>query len=137
MSIVAAFQPTLPSTDRGRLRAALAAAEPVDQVDRVTAADLGGELDLVADSDAARLHLRDLNVIASPAQDIRQVIDLMPQETAEDWDAVAERLRAMPAAIAGYTETLRQGMREGVVPARRQVEAVAELVDGYAAKFFA
>jgi len=119
------------------VRAALAAAEPVDQVDRVTAADLGGELDLVADSDAARLHLRDLNVIASPAQDIRQVIDLMPQDTAEDWDAVAERLRAMPAAIAGYTETLRQGMREGVVPARRQVEAVAELVDGYAAKFFA
>ena len=119
------------------VRAALAAAEPVDQVDRVTAADLGGELDLVADSDAARLHLRDLNVIASPAQDVRQVIDLMPQDSAEDWDAVAERLRAMPAAIAGYTETLRQGMREGVVPARRQVEAVAELVDGYAAKFFA
>ncbi len=123
--------------EAARVRAALAAAEPVDQVDRVTAADLGGELDLVADSDAARLHLRDLNVIASPAQDIRQVIDLMPQDSAEDWDAVAGRLRAMPAAIAGYTETLRQGMREGVVPARRQVEAVAELVDGYAGRFFA
>lgn len=119
------------------VRAALAAAEPVDQVDRVTLADLGGELDLIAESDAARLHLRDLNVIASPAQDIRQIIDLMPQDSAEDWDAVAARLRAMPAAVAGYTETLRQGMREGVVPAQRQVEAVAELVDGYAAKFFA
>lgn len=119
------------------VRAALAAAEPVDQVDRVTAADLGGELDLVAESDAAKLHLRDLNVIASPAQDVRQIIDLMPQESADDWAAVADRLRAMPVALDGYVETLRQGMREGVVPARRQVEAVAELVDGYAAKFFA
>ncbi|GMA28609.1 hypothetical protein GCM10025874_18620 [Arenivirga flava] len=119
------------------VRAALAAADPIDQVDRVTAADLGGELDLIAESDAAGLHLRDLNVIASPAQDVRQIIDLMPQETPDDWAAVADRLRAMPVALGGYTETLRQGMREGVVPARRQVEAVAELVDGYAAKFFA
>lgn len=119
------------------VRTALAAAEPVDQVDRVTAADLGGELDLVAESDAAGLHLRDLNVIASPAQDVRQIIDLMPQESAEDWAAVADRLRAMPGALDGYVETLRQGVREGVTPARRQVEAVAELVDGYAGKFFA
>ncbi len=45
---------------------ALDAAEATDDVDRVTKADLGAELDLVAESYARKLHLRDLNVIASP-----------------------------------------------------------------------
>ena len=40
--------------------------------------------------------------------------------------AVAERLLAVPAALEGYAETLREGIRIGVVPARRQVELVAE-----------
>ncbi|PPH12649.1 DUF885 domain-containing protein [Rathayibacter sp. AY1C1] len=106
--------------------AELEAADPVDDVDRVTAADLGAQLRLSLEGHDAGLPLRDLNVIASPAQELRDVFDLMPTDEVADWEAVAERLLAVPAALEGYAETLREGIRTGVVPARRQVELVAE-----------
>ncbi|PPG54833.1 DUF885 domain-containing protein [Rathayibacter sp. AY1E9] len=106
--------------------AELEAADPVDDVDRVTAADLGAELRLSLEGHDAGLPLRDLIVIASPAQELRDVFDLMPTDEVADWEAVAERLLAVPAALEGYAETLREGIRTGVVPARRQVELVAE-----------
>lgn len=101
-------------------------AEPVDDVDRVTLADLGAELRLSLESHEAGLPLRDVNVIASPTQEVRDVFDLMPTDEVADWEAVAERMLAVPAALAGYAETLREGIRTGVVPARRQVLLVAE-----------
>ncbi|WP_403024985.1 DUF885 domain-containing protein [Salinibacterium sp. GXW1014] len=111
-------------------RAALAelrACSPADDVDRVTAADLGAALELELESHDARLHLRDLNVLASPATDIREIFDLMPTETEGDWSDIASRMGGVPDAVDGYIETLRRGIAEGVTPARRQVLAVAEL----------
>jgi len=104
---------------------ALRAADPADEIDRITVADLGSELDLTLESHDAKLHLRDLNVIASPAQEIREVFDLMPTESRDDWERIAARLDAVPAAIDGYVATLRAGGAEGVVPAVRQVREVA------------
>jgi uncharacterized protein (DUF885 family) len=115
------------SADAARAaRRALDAAEPVDAVDRVTKTDLGAELDLVVESYERKLHLRDLNVIASPAQSLREVIDVMPTATTADWEDVASRVRALPDALEGFRETLLEGTRDQVVPARRQVELVAE-----------
>lgn len=111
------------------VRAALAAlrtADPVDDVDRITVADLGSELDLALERDAAQLQLRDLNVIASPVQEIREVFDLMPVARVEDWERIAERLGAVSGAIDGYVATLRRGVEQGVTPAVRQVREVAE-----------
>lgn len=105
--------------------AALRAATPVDDVDRITVADLGSELELELEQHEARLHLRDLNVIASPSQDIREVFDLMPTDDPEEWERIATRLEAVPGAMDGYIETLREGVRQGVVPAVRQVREVA------------
>ncbi|QHC66593.1 DUF885 family protein [Rathayibacter sp. VKM Ac-2759] len=131
---------------RARSREAVAAAlvelesaEPVDAVDRVTVADLGSELRLTLEAHDARLPLRDLNVIASAPQELRDVFDLMPTAEVADWEAVADRLHAVPAALAGYVETLREGVRSGVTPAVRQVRLVAEQADSIAAPrgFFA
>ena len=116
-----------------KVRAALAAATPVDDIDAVTKEDLTRELDLQIELDEARWHLRDLNVIASPAQDIRAVFDLMPTDTAEDWSVVSERMAALPAAVHGYIATLREGIARGVVPARRQVVEVATQIARYTA----
>ena len=58
--------------------AQLDAARPVDSVDEVTQTDLRSELSLTVESSDAQLQLRDLNVIASPAQEIREIFDLMP-----------------------------------------------------------
>lgn len=118
---------------------ALASAEPVDAIDEVTKADLTRELELDTELHEARWHLRDLNVIASPAQEIRSVFDLMPTDTADDWAVVATRLKAVTQAVGGYIETLRAGMAEGVVPARRQVIEVVTQIGRYTADsgFFA
>ena len=98
---------------------------PVDDVDRVTVDDLRATLELDLEHHARRSHLRDLNVIASPAQAIREVFDLMPTSSEADWADVASRAAGVPAALSGYVETLRLGRAEGVVPAARQVAEVA------------
>ncbi|WP_295010689.1 DUF885 domain-containing protein [uncultured Microbacterium sp.] len=122
-----------------RVLAELDAAEPVDEIDRVTKTDLSSELRLSLEQHDAEWQLRDLNVIASPAQDVRQAFDLMPTATVDDWGVVAERLAAVPAALEGYIETLREGIARGVVPARRQVVEVATQITRYTADdgFFA
>ena len=107
-----------------RVIADLDAAIAVDDVDQVTKTDLGSQLALEVESAEAQMHLRDLNVIASPAQSIREIFDLMPTATVEDWDNVSSRLGNLPAAIDGYIETLRLGIERGVTPARRQVQEV-------------
>ncbi len=119
--------------------AALDALEPVDAVDEVTKADLGSELRLAQELYDAQWHLRDINVIASAAQDLRQVYDLMPTATTDDWGVIARRLAAVPGALRGYTATLREGIARGVVPARRQVTEVATQIARYSADegFFA
>lgn len=117
----------------------LSALEPVDAIDEVTKTDLSAELRLDLELHDAKWHLRDLNVIASAAQDVRSAFDLMPTATADDWDVIARRLAAVPDALRGYVETLRTGIAEGVTPARRQVIEVATQIDRYTADdgFFA
>lgn len=117
----------------------LTAAVPVDAIDEVTKADLSRELRLELELHEAKAALRDLNVIASPAQDIRAVFDLMPTATADDWGVVSRRLRAVEGAIDGYIATLREGIAQGVVPAARQVTEVLTQIGRYTADngFFA
>ncbi|MEJ1155437.1 DUF885 domain-containing protein [Microbacterium marmarense] len=109
----------------------LQAATPVDEIDIVTQDDLSRDLQLLLDVHEARWHLRDLNVIASPAQDIRSAFDLMPTDSVEDWKTIATRLKAVPAAIEGYVETLREGIAQNITPARRQVREVAAQIARY------
>ncbi|MEO8095809.1 MAG: DUF885 domain-containing protein, partial [Pseudolysinimonas sp.] len=99
--------------------------DPIDDVDRVTKTDLLADLGLALESSEAQLQLRDLNVIASPSQDLRETFDLMPTATTSDWATIAERLGNVPKGLSGYIETLRAGIAAGVVPARRQVVEVA------------
>ena len=117
----------------------LDALEPADAVDEVTKTDLGSELRLELEFHEAQWHLRDLNVIASAPQDIRSVYDLMPTATIDDWETVAKRLAAVPAALRGYTASLREGIARGVTPARRQAIEVATQIERYTADdgFFA
>lgn len=109
----------------------LSALTPTDAVDEVTKADLAAELQLEIDLDDAQWHLRDLNVLASAVQDIRSAFDIMPTATADDWTVVAARLAAVPKALRGYTQTLREGIARGITPARRQVIEVAAQIPRY------
>lgn len=109
----------------------LEALSPVDDVDKVTKRDMLSELDLSRRIAESGWHKRDINVIASPAQDIRATFDLMPTETEADWTHIARRLGHVEGALAGYRESLSAGVTEGNPPARRQVEEVAKAVADY------
>ncbi len=67
-------------------------------------------------------YLAQLNVIASPLQGLRDVLDIMPTATTDDWANIASRVSRVPEAIHGYIESLREGARRGLVPARLQVD---------------
>lgn len=112
-------------------------AQPVDAVDAVTKRELVERLELARARSEARLELRDLNVIESPPQLIRQAFDLMPKRGEADWAAISRRLVAVPAALGGYLETLALGIATGASPARRQVLAVADQADRFATTAFA
>lgn len=97
------------------------AAEPVDDVDVVTKLDLTRELRLAIEQHEAGFAQRNLNVIASPVQELRDIFDLEPTETVENWETIATRMHNLPAAMRGYIATLRTGVQAGNVPAIRQV----------------
>ncbi|MFD7556096.1 DUF885 domain-containing protein [Streptomyces sp. NPDC059835] len=52
--------------------------------------------------------------IHSPAHSVREVFTLTPSGTDEEWAAIAERLRAVPAALGGYRESLALGLERGL-----------------------
>jgi uncharacterized protein (DUF885 family) len=106
-----------------RTLARLAAANPVDDVDLVTVAALTERLEVSTDLHALGADLSELNNIASPVQALRNVFDLMPTDTAEDWRTVATRLNGIPPAIEGYIASLRLAASRGDVAAQRQVKA--------------
>ncbi|MFV0428990.1 MAG: DUF885 domain-containing protein [Arachnia sp.] len=106
--------------NRGTLTA-LDRVTPSDPIDQVTLAAMRDRLELELDHIEAGDQRRDLNSIASPLQTIRDVFDLMPTDTADQWATIAARMAAVPAALAGYTATLAEGIRTGNVPAIRQV----------------
>jgi uncharacterized protein (DUF885 family) len=108
-----------------RALAEIEAAIPKDDVDRITQMDLARDLRLTIDKHEAGFGQRDLNVIASPAQELREIFDLMPTDTVDDWANVATRMHNLPAAMDGYIESLRSGIAAGNVPAIRQITEVA------------
>jgi uncharacterized protein (DUF885 family) len=121
----------------------LAAAAAADDVDRVTIDAMTERLQLAEDRYAAGLDEMSLNVLASPLQSVRDVFDLMPQHTIDDWRTFATRMGKIPAALEGYRESLLLARERGQVSPRRQVEACAEQSreltadDGYFAKVVA
>ena len=103
-------------------------ATPVDDIDRVTVAAMRERLGLAEEIHASGVEAMSLNVIASPLQGIRDVFDLMPQEGDAAWVTIAARLRAVPAAVGGYRESLAAAKARHLVTPVRQVEACLEQV---------
>ena len=104
--------------------AQLNAAKPADKVDEVTLDAMRRSLELDVELHDSGLWKRSLNVIASPAQGIREIFDLSPTATEGDWSNLTKRLNAVPEAVEGYIRSLREGIAANDTPARRQVEWV-------------
>ncbi|MCL6734442.1 DUF885 domain-containing protein [Streptomyces neyagawaensis] len=67
-------------------------------------------------------HLRAVGNMATPPHEVREVFTITPAETEEDWAAIAERLRAVPTAYAGYRESLALGLDRKLYAAPRPTE---------------
>ncbi|MCI3155590.1 DUF885 domain-containing protein [Streptomyces sp. GB4-14] len=113
----------------GLLRATLAR---LDQAERLPGADSDAErrcARLLRERLTAELavheadeHLRAVGNLGTVAHAVREVFTVTPAETEEDWRAIAERLRAVPAALAGYRESLALGLERKLYAASRPTE---------------
>ena len=99
----------------------LDATAPADAADTVTVAAMRERLGVLLDLHEAGLDLGELNVIASPLQTMRDVFDLMPTDTEQDWATISRRLAQIPQRAAGYADGLRAAVSAGRAPAARQV----------------
>ena len=104
----------------------LKATEPTDETDRVTLDAMTADLSLTLEMHEARLYRRDLNVIASPAQGVRDVFDLSPTATVTDWENLVSRMNAVCESLAGYQRSLQEGIAAKDTPAKRQVVATVD-----------
>lgn len=112
--------------------AAVRAATPGSHGAEVAAATFVERSQVEVDRYEAGLVHASLNVMHSQVQEVRQVFDLMPTHTDDEWANIAARLRAVPAALDGYRRSLRTAADRGVVSARRQAEQCALQCDRWA-----
>ncbi|MGC2940921.1 MULTISPECIES: DUF885 domain-containing protein [unclassified Brevibacterium] len=100
--------------------------ESLDETDLVTIDAMRERLDTATDLFEAGLQHTVLNVIESPVQQMRDIFDLLPTDTEDEWETVSRTMAALPRSIDGYRESLRYARDElGRVPARLQIERVA------------
>jgi len=114
-----------------RTIAALEAAEPVDERERVAKEAILERLGLSLERHEAGDTYLGLNVLASAVHSVRQIFDLMPKDGKEAAENIAARLAAVTKAFEQYTETLRAEAAAGRVAAKRQVLEVATHCDNW------
>ncbi|MFD4572473.1 DUF885 domain-containing protein [Streptomyces sp. NPDC058417] len=74
--------------------------------------------------------LRAIGNLGTPAHELREVFTVTPTATDADWAAIAERLRAVPAAVAGYRDSLALGLERKLYgPPRPTATFVAQLTE--------
>jgi uncharacterized protein (DUF885 family) len=107
-------------------------AQPEGERDRVCRDTVIDEQRLsIAIFDAGE-HVRNLNTMHCPVQGIRMVFDMMPRATEADWRNIAARMALVPWALGRYRASLDEGLRRGVVAARRQTEVAAKQAEVWA-----
>lgn len=116
----------------GRSIDAANAAAPADDRESVARDVLVERLTVEKDRFDSGWSHAELNVIASPVQSVRQIFDLMPTATDDDWATIARRMQAVPQALAGYRASLSAAATAGRISARRQVTKCAEQCDTFA-----
>ncbi|MFC8965046.1 MULTISPECIES: DUF885 domain-containing protein [unclassified Streptomyces] len=70
--------------------------------------------------------LRAVGNLHTPVHSVRQVFTLTPTGTDEDWATVAQRLRAVPAALTGYRASLSLGLDRKLYAAPRPAATFIE-----------
>ncbi|MFJ9392816.1 DUF885 domain-containing protein [Nocardioides sp. NPDC101246] len=106
----------------------VAAIKPVDEREQVAKDAFLERVGLDIEFAEAQLDRKFVSVITSGIHNLREVFDLMPTSTEDDWAAIGARLAKMPDAVAGYTATLREEAAAGRVSATAQYQKVADQI---------
>ena len=129
------FSPAGHEAQEALNRQTLAKLNSLDQsndADRLAAGVLRNSLEMSEREFVAGEHLRSIRVLAGNVDYARSVFDLMPTDTAEQWQTIAQRMSRVSQAFAGMRESWRLGMQRNTVAPLRQVLAVAEMLEGWA-----
>ena len=105
--------------------AELQAAPVHGESDRLARDVMVEELEIDLQEFERKTHLFSLNVIASPVQGLRQIFDLMPRDTAEQWENIASRMSALPEAFSNYQAALEEGQSQDLTASTRQAREAA------------
>jgi len=120
----------LAALDR-RTLAALDAAQPATERERVAKEAMQERLGLAVERYDAGETNSELNVISSALHNMRSVFDLMPLAGDGAASNVAKRLGAMPGALEQYKQTLREAADAGHVSSRHQMLEIAKQCDSW------
>lgn len=107
----------------------VAAMTPTNDADRIARDFMLERLDAELAVFDAGEWMRDLSALKGPNAQIREIFDLMPRDGAAAWEHIAARLDAVPAALAGWRETLEAGLASGCASTVRQADSVAQQAD--------
>ena len=80
------------------------------------------------------LHYSGMNILHSPVQSLRQIFDLMPRMTTEDWENIASRMEGIGDSLASYRETLAEGVDRGKTTSKRQTAGCIEQIETWLGK---
>lgn len=97
-----------------------------NESERIAAAVVRERFSVWQSAYLAHDHQVDINVLASPAQGIRMIFDLLPIESAEQQKAWTVLAADVPRSLASWQSALQEGMDNGRVAARRQALEVAQ-----------
>jgi len=106
--------------------------EPIDEIDRVAKSVMQERLTSSLQlHDSLESHIS-FNVLTSPPADIRQVFEMMPKESAADFDNIAKRLLAVDKAHLSWVSTIDTLAKKGKTVAQRQIDGIAKQLESYA-----
>jgi len=106
--------------------------EPIDEIDRVAKSVMQERLTSSLQlHDSFESHIN-FNVLTSPPADIRQVFEMMPKESATDFENIAKRLLAVDKAHLSWISTIDTMAKKGKTVAQRQIDGIAKQLESYA-----
>ena len=126
------YSPEALAQEQKDIKAVIAKLEsltPADDIDLVTKEAMLFSLNGEIETYESGLAFRSLNNIASPAQGVRDVFDISPTATAEDWENLASRMNKVGESLRGYARSLEEGAKRGDAPAARQISEVIAQVE--------
>ena len=87
------------------------------------------ELSWSIDQYDADIRYAGMNILHSPVQSIRQVFDLMPRSSTEDWENIASRMEGIGESINSYVKLLDEGIYRGITTSKRQTAGCIKQIE--------